>query len=427
MLTPDIHQQIMEAFRGDHAERLRDLLARHPALKAMVNEPVGPFNSPAIINIRSRAMLDVLLDAGADINAKSRWWAGGFGILHSVDPSLASYAIHNGAVVDAHAAARLGLFDKLKELIAADPSVVHTRGGDGQTPLHFASTIDIAAFLLAHGADIDARDLDHDSTPAQWMVAKRQPIARYLVDRGGKADLLMLAALGGLDQVRAALDANPESIRLRVSDEHFPMIGGRPPNTPGSGGTIYQWELGWYVSAHQVARVFGHGEIFDLLMLRSPDDVKLVAACWLHDESLASSLLAANPGLVSRLRAEDSRQLAHAARQNELAAARLMLDAGWPTDGLTQHRATALHWAAFHGNAEMVRLLLRRNPSLEVKDADHHGTPLGWAIYGSDDGIACEGGDYPAVVQALLNAGAVPPQQIAGSPAVREVLSRGRG
>jgi len=30
-----------------------------------------------ITRVRSREMLDVLLEAGADINAKSRWWAGG--------------------------------------------------------------------------------------------------------------------------------------------------------------------------------------------------------------------------------------------------------------------------------------------------------------------------------------------------------------
>jgi len=41
--------------------------------------------------------------------------------------------------------------------------LVHARGGDGQTPLHFASTVEIAEFLLAHGAAIDARDVDHEA------------------------------------------------------------------------------------------------------------------------------------------------------------------------------------------------------------------------------------------------------------------------
>jgi hypothetical protein len=120
-------------------------------------------------------MLDVLHEAGADINAKSRWWAGGFGLLHGAAPDLAAYAIQRGAIVDIHAAARLGLFEKLRELIIADPALVHERGGDGQTPLHFASTIEIAAFLLDHGADIDARDVDHESTPHNtWCATVRK-------------------------------------------------------------------------------------------------------------------------------------------------------------------------------------------------------------------------------------------------------------
>ena len=119
-------------------------------------------------------MLDVLLDAGADINARSQWWAGGFGLLDSASPDLAAYAIERGAVLDAHSASRLGFLDKLRDLIARDPQLVHARGGDGQTPLHFASTTEIAAYLLGQGADIDARDVDHESTPAQWMVKDRQ-------------------------------------------------------------------------------------------------------------------------------------------------------------------------------------------------------------------------------------------------------------
>jgi hypothetical protein len=64
--------------------------------------------------------------------------------------------------VDIHAAARLGMLDRVRELIAADRESVHARGGDGQTPLHFASTVDIAAYLLDQGAEIDARDVDHE-------------------------------------------------------------------------------------------------------------------------------------------------------------------------------------------------------------------------------------------------------------------------
>lgn len=72
------------AFEADDAGRVRALLERAPALKMALDQPIGPFDSPPIMNVRSRAMLDVLLDAGADVNARSQWWAGGFGLTSCV-------------------------------------------------------------------------------------------------------------------------------------------------------------------------------------------------------------------------------------------------------------------------------------------------------------------------------------------------------
>jgi ankyrin repeat protein len=410
--------QIAEAMGKDDAGRVRELLERHPQLKARIDEPLGPFDSPAILHVRSRAMLDVLLAAGADINARSRWWAGGFGLLDSADPELADYAIERGAVVGVHAAARLGRMERLRELVAADPALVHARGGDGQTPLHFARTVEVAGFLLDHGADIDACDVDHESTPAQYMVRDRQELLRYLILHGCRTDLFMAAALGDAALARRLLDADPGCIRQRVSDEHFPMLN------PRSGGTIYQWALGWYVSPHEVARGFGHDPTFALLIERSPADVRLLVACWLDDEAAVHALLAGDPDLVATLSDGDRRQLAHAARNDDLAAVRLMLAAGLAVTARSQHGATPLHWAAFHGNAEMAREILRHDPPLEELDEEFRATPLGWAIHGSERGWHRESGDYAATVEALLDAGATPSESEGGTAAVREVLRR---
>src|SRR5262249_35694749 len=145
-------EELKQAFKSDKAAVVRQILDRHPELKAKINEPIGPFDSPAIVNAQSPEILDVLLAAGADLNAKSSWWAGGFGLLHGASRDQAAYAIKRGAFVDIHAAARLGMFDRVKELIASDAELVNARGGDGQTPLHFASTVEIAAYLLDRGA-----------------------------------------------------------------------------------------------------------------------------------------------------------------------------------------------------------------------------------------------------------------------------------
>ncbi len=62
------------------------------------------------------------------------------------------------------------------------------------------------------------------------------------------------------------------------------MAGGK------NGGTIYQRELGWFVSAAQGASGFGHLELSALLIERRPAEDKLLSACWLHERELVRSL-----------------------------------------------------------------------------------------------------------------------------------------
>ena len=44
---------------------------------------------------------------------------------------------------------------------------------------------------------------------------------------------------------------------------------------------------------------------------------------------------------------------------------------------LKHHGQTGLHWAAFGGHANTVRVLLRHNAPVDVKDEAFEGTPLG--------------------------------------------------
>jgi hypothetical protein len=64
-------EELKQALRSDNASVVQQIFDRVPELKAKVNDPVGPFDSPAIVSARSTAMLDVLLAAGADLNAYS--------------------------------------------------------------------------------------------------------------------------------------------------------------------------------------------------------------------------------------------------------------------------------------------------------------------------------------------------------------------
>jgi hypothetical protein len=413
--------------------RVREVLDRYPELRAKIDEPLpgygfGQHALFAAVQRGDRATIDVLLRAGADIRKRSEWWAGGFGVLDDCDPGMVEFLTERGALLDAHAASRLGMTPKLRELVTADPGVVHARGGDGQTPLHFASTVEVAEFLLANGADMDARDVDHESTPAQYMLRvehkrhyprDRQDVARYLVSRGCGTDILMAAALGDTDLARRHLENDPASIRMSVSEKWFPK------QDPRAGGTIYIWTLGANRTAHAVARDFGHEDVFQLLLERTPEDLKLALACELGDEAAFHEFLLKHPDAAKTLSETDLRKLTTAAQSNNTKAVRLMLEAGWPVDMQGEMGATALHWAGFHGNAEMAREILRFHPTLELKSREYAGTALAWAVYGSGNGWHRDTGDYVGTIRALLEAGAILPpraEELEPSEAVLEAL-----
>ena len=421
--------ELSAAVTSGDAGAVRAILERDPNVKATLDEPMpgGSFDQQALLVAAghgSRDVVDALLDAGADINVRSRWWAGGFGVLDTADPVLVPYLIERGADVDANAAAKLGMFETLDRLLTERPALVQARGGDGQTPLHVASTVAIAQLLLDRGADIDARDIDHESTPAQYLVRDHQDVTRFLITRGCHTDILMAAAVGDLPLVRRLLDADPGRIRMRVSAAFFPK------KNPRSGGTIYTWTLGADKTAHAVAREFGHVDVLAELMARSPATLQLVAAGAAGDESAVRDLLARDPGLLSSLSDHERAVLADAARDNNLPAVQVMLTAGWPVDVRGQHRATPLHWAAWNGNMAMIQALLSYRAPVDVKGDEYDATPLFWAIYGSIHGWRRQTGDYAGAVEALIAAGAQVSKLKTGfeaSDSVRAVLARHAG
>lgn len=419
-------ERLVAAVQSDDIVAARACLEQHPELRARIDESFPGLSFDATLLLTavwrgSKPMIELLLANGANINQRSRWWAGGFGVLDH-DGGLADFLIARGAQVDIHAASRLGLLDTLTRLLAEDRARVRARGGDGQTPLHVAANVDVAVLLLDAGADIDARDVDHESTAAQYAIRGRQDVTRYLVEHGCTTDLLMASALGDLELAQRHLASNPASIATTVSADDFPM------SSPRAGGTIYIWTLGGNKSAHAIARDFGHERMFRFLIDQSPHELAIAAACEVGDAGLLQSLLSRGPLEPKRLSDRLLQRVVDAADRNNGAAVRLMLSAGWPVDARGTHGATALHFASWHGNAELVGEILAYHPPVEIRDDDFALTPLGWAFHGSLHGWNRSRGNYVATVELLLSAGSraptEDPKDIKASDAVRDVLRR---
>jgi ankyrin repeat protein len=389
---------------GD-AVALRAALERDAALRALVNEPLFAFDSPALVAMSGRdnlALVDTLLGFGADPNRKSGWWAGGFHPLHSAKGSVAARLLEAGAVPDACAAAALDRPDLLRAMLAADPARVHERGGDGQTPLHFARSREVADMLIDTGADLDARDLDHRASAAEWMLGDRADLARHLVGRGARADIFLAAALGLTDRARSLVANDPSLLALRTSQGEY---GEQPP----SSYHIYQWTIGPNATPLQAAVRFGHRETLDAMQAHAMPVQRLLLACHEGDGASARAIVRDNPGIVENLDGADRRALTDEAWAANAPAVELMMELGFDPSVLLAAGAahgTALHCAAWAGSVECVSAILSRPRGRDLigtRDARYDGTPLDWCRHAAANS-GNRHGDYPRVEQLLADA-----------------------
>ena len=427
-------EQFKKAVRDGDATALRRVLQRHEKARAAINEPIFSFNAPSLLASGTNVdVVDVLLEFGADPNRRSSWWAGGFHPLHGARGAVAERLLAAGAVPDACGAANLDRADILADIIAADPARVHERGGDGQTPLHFARSRRVVDLLLDAGADIDARDVDHRSTAAEWMLGddpdnRRLELATYLVERGASADIFLAAALGFTDRARAMLHENPALLSLRTGQGEY---GEKRP----SSFHIYLWTIGSNLSPLQVAAKFSRDETLQMMEEFASPDQRLLLACNRGRKEEALAIVAAHPGIVERLGPADRRALTDEAWSTNAPAVELMLELGFdpsvpsasgPTGG------TALHCAAWEGSVDCVAAILRYPAGralLETRETTYNGTPLSWCSHGS---VNCGNprADHAAVAKLLIAAGATVDAKMAdweGSEAFQAVIDAALG
>ena len=372
--------------RGD-AEGVRRLFTEHPELAEIVDAPWFAFDSPAIVHaagMKHRALLDALLDVGADVDARSTWKNGPYSALHRLvdgqteeSLALAEHLLARGATLDLHAAAGLGRTKELAAFLDWEPGRVSEPGPDGATPLHLARNKETADRLLTRGAELDKRCVDHRSTPAQWALGDRPEVARFLVERGARTDLFMAAVFDDLDVARALLDRDPTAVSVRLgagkSHEHLGF------------GDKYYWSLGFADTPLEVARRRGSASVYAFLLERSPVATQLVQASRRGDLKAIERLLGANGALLVGLDEATRCQLLC----GELEAVRRFLDAGVdPNVRDDDLGGTPLHWAAWENRRGHVDLLLERGADRTIRDRSFGGTPQGWASHAGHEELA---------------------------------------
>jgi ankyrin repeat protein len=322
-----------------------------------------------------------------------------------------------------HEAARAGLADKVAEMLGKDPSLIEAKGMDARTPLHCAGTVAVAALLLDAGSRIDARDEDHNSTPAQWRIGESPEVARFLLDRGAKPDIFLAAALGDLPLAERLIAEDRSCLAHRIGKApEFPPLGHE-----GRGGTIYQWTLHFNSYPHQIALMKRHQDMFDLLYSESDSATRLLVNCVLARRAEAEAIAKKHPEIVPELGDVDRELVAKYCWETNTNydAVKLMLDLGFPVAHPERsHGYTPLHNAAWAGSGDIVELLIARGHPVDIRDSGYNATPLGYALYDCLVEKRHPEGEFARVVKALLEAGS-PVKDVkypTGDAAVDDVL-----
>jgi ankyrin repeat protein len=285
----------------------------------------------------------------------------------------------------------------------------------------------------------------------RWLRSsdeRRLEAAATAVNPIGFAELDAETFLENLETVRSMLRQDPGLVHRRFGERQRTLLhhaawgnglkltelllaSGADPHARDSGGA----------TALSVALDFGFGREPLAARLAAlgplPDNLRVAAGlgrlerarALLADDAQARQGLWRGNDFVERPLAPTRQALlddalAYAARSAQLEMMTWLLEQGADVNA-RPHGGTALHWAAFLGRAEPVRLLLDRGADVTIPDEANDGSALNWAHVFGFEYVA---GPYVEIAEALLRHGTPAGLAVlcayASADLVREALAR---
>lgn len=290
-----------------------------------------------------------------------------------------------------HVAAQNGRLATVDLLLRRGLDVNGRERGDNTYALHWAAAaghIEVVQRLIEAGGDVVGHGDDHELDVIGWATcwdhcddAAHRAIVELLVSRGARHHIFSAIAMNLADEVRRIVAANPSTLAARMSRNencqrplHFAVrrnrplmvallleLGADPLGTDDAGYTP-----AIYATKPDVDRTV-------MEAIRARGNLDLLAALALGDWDAAARLLPNDQGVGA---------LPIMAKRNDVPAVAWLLEREVDPNALWAHwdaEVTALHLAALHGHAEVVRLLLEHGADPHTRDSKHGGDAMGWA------------------------------------------------